>query len=338
MVAKPDTCKGCMLYTVGESFVMGEGPPFIAPSFIIIGEAPGQQEAAQGRPFVGGAGRVANSLLMQAGISRTRCYVTNIIKCRPPNNVLTPYLPEAANYCRQYLDKELMAYAGVPLILFGEVALRFILGARNITRHRGCVSNWDSRLVIPTIHPAALMREPKSWPIVVSDLEYAKTMQTQHKVLPREFVIQPTFQQVLDWFDTFVSPRDEPYFPDIETYGNSLACIGIAADETHAICIPWWENQQWYWQDEEQGIVVTGLVRQFLVSPGIPKVFQNGMFDIAVLEEYGFQVNGWRADTMIMHHTVYSEMKHSLAFLHSIYVREPYYKGMVHADKDELEE
>lgn len=308
------------------------------PSYIIIGEAPGANEALVGKPFVGGAGRVADALLGQAGIPRTRCYITNIVKCRPPGNKLGPWLPKAADHCRQYLDKELAQYAGVPLILLGDVALRFILNEESITKHRGGVYHWDNRLVLPTIHPAALMREPKMWTVVVADLAYAKDMATKHVELPRNFVIAPTVRDVMTYFDEKVRPRKEPYYIDVETYGNALACLGIADSTTSAICIPWWENERWYWEDYNESLVVTGLIAAFLEDANILKGLQNGMFDLNVLTGYGFTVNGWVVDTMIKHHTVYSEMRHGLGFLHSLYVREPYYKDMAYGDKDESEE
>lgn len=336
MVSKPPTCEGCPLYQAGTGFVMGEGPA--DADYVLIGEAPGTNEAVMGKPFVGGAGRVLNMLLSQGGIQRSRCYVTNIVKCQPPGNKITPFLPKAADHCRQYLDKELTQYGGIPIVLLGDTALRFILNKRSVTKHRGCVYRWGTSLVMATIHPAALMREASMWPVVVSDLAYAKDMATKHVEMPRNFVIAPTHFQVEEWFDKHVTERDAPYFPDIETYGNALACLGIASDEQNALCIPWWDNQTWYWQDENDALLVTGLVSYFLANEKITKVFQNGTFDINVLEGYGFEVNGWVADTMLMHHTVYSEMKHSLAFLHSVYVREEYYKGMARADKDEQEE
>jgi DNA polymerase len=330
------TSKGCPLYEKGVGFVCGEGPS--RQSFIIIGESAGVNEAMVGKPFVGGAGRVLNVLLNQGGIPRTRCYITNVVKCQPPFNKIAPYLPKAAQHCRQYLDAELRQHEGVPIILLGDVSLQYILGRDSITKHRGGVYRWDNRMVLPTIHPAALMREQKMWSVVVSDLAYAATMITKHKELPRNFVTRPTAHDVEEWFNAHVHPRKDPYFPDIETYGNSLACIGIAESKTNAISIPWWDNEEWYWSDANDALFVTGLVAWFLQNPDIKKVLQNGTFDVKVLESFGFEVNGWVADTMLMHHTVYSEMRHSLAFLHSVYIREPYYKDMFYAEKDEQEE
>jgi len=208
---------------------------------------------------------------------------------------------------------------------------------KSIMKHRGCVYELGQRRVMPTIHPAALMRDPKMWNVVVSDLSYARTM-WNHKLPERRFVIEPTFGQIGTWFQEHVHP-DKTYFIDIETIGQSLACIGIAANESDALCIPIWRRDgSFYWQDGNEALAVVELWNKFFADERYKKVMQNGVFDTSVLEGFGFVVNGWIADTMLMHHLVYSELKHSLAFLHSVYVRGSYYKDMFHAEKDEVEE
>jgi uracil-DNA glycosylase family 4 len=331
---KPDSCQGCPLYEKGEGYVRGAGSPY--PDLLIIGEAPGANEALQGKPFCGGAGRVLGALLSSGNIVRDNCYVTNIIKCRPPGNHITPYMPAAGKHCRQYLDRELAEHPNANIVLLGETALNGLLGKKSITKHRGCVYDWSGRRVMPTIHPAALMRDPKMWNIVVSDLAYARTMKF-HTLPPTQFVLEPTLSEVTAWFTQFVK-EGGTYFVDIETWGQSLACIGIAANESDALCVPFWnEDGSFYWNDTES-LEVVEYFNKFLANEKFKKVMQNGSFDTNVLEDFGFVINGWIADTMLMHHTVYTELKHSLAFLHSIYVRGNYYKDMYHAQKDEVEE
>ena len=332
-MAKPDACKGCVLAEKGEGYAPGEGPH--DADYILVGEALGETEAAQARPFVGGSGRILNALLAGAKIWRNRCYITNVIKCRPPHNNLAPYLPAAALHCKAaYLDKELAARADTPVLLLGETALRFVLGLRSITKHRGCVYKRGERWYIPTIHPAALMRDPKMWLVVEDDIRYLGKLDT-HEEEDREFIIAPTKQQVLEYLD---DARKCTCFIDIETYGQALACVGIATSSRSALCIPYWDGGLWYWDNADEVLEVTQNLSELLNDPETYKVFHNGIFDVTILEEFGFTVQGWKRDTMLMHHLVYSELKHSLAFLHSVYVREPYYKDMHHADKDEVED
>jgi uracil-DNA glycosylase family 4 len=334
MTVKPDTCRGCVLYEKGEGFVNGEGSPY--PDLFVIGEAAGANEASQGRPFCGGAGRILTALLSGGGVNRSNCYITNVVKCRPPGNHLAPYMPLAAQHCRQYLDRELSEHPKANIVLLGDTALHAILGKKSIMKHRGCVYEWGDRRVLATIHPAALMRDPKMWNIVVSDLSYARTM-SRHQLPEQRFVIEPTLEQVIEWFQKFLKPGGT-YFVDIETSGQALCCIGIAANESDAICIPFWRRDGSFYWDPAYALAITEMCNLFLAETEYFKVMQNGVFDTSVLEGFGFEINGWIADTMLMHHLVYSELKHSLAFLHSIYVRGNYYKDMFHAEKDEEEE
>lgn len=332
--SKPDTCKGCPLYEDGVGFVWGDGND--NPKLFLIGEAPGEHEARQSKPFVGGAGRVLNALLAESGTFRSECYVTNVVKCRPPRNDIRPYLPQAPVHCRQYLDRELCGFPDTPICCLGDTALRFTLGHRSITKHRGSVYDWGGRQLIATIHPAALMRDQKLWAVVVSDLSYASNM-SEHNLPEDRFVVEPRLTDVAKWFDTHAR-LGGTYFVDIENPNGALACIGIGTGVSDALCVPYWDGNEWYWQDEAEGLEVTELVYHFLSNPNYYKVFHNGAYDMQVLSSFGFDVQGWVADTMIMHHTVYAEMRHSLAFLNSVYVRGPFYKDMYHSEKEDVEE
>src|SRR5215510_8059169 len=98
------TCVGCPLLQAPGP-VMGEGPS--DAKILIVGEAPGEEEARSGRPFIGGAGRVLSRMLHQAGLQRQECYVTNVVKCRPPGN-RTP-TDEEIRSCAAILTQEVVA-------------------------------------------------------------------------------------------------------------------------------------------------------------------------------------------------------------------------------------
>jgi hypothetical protein len=245
-------------------------------------------------------------------------------------------MPAAGKHCRQYLDRELSEHPKANLVLLGDTAVQVVLGKKGIMKHRGCVYELGTRRVMSTIHPAALMRDPKMWNVVVSDLMYARTMYN-HKLPDQRFVIEPTITQVEEWWAEHVKPGGT-YFVDIETAGQALRCIGLSSNESDALCVPFWKSDGSFYWNHDFAMMVTELFNTFFADDRYKKVFQNGVFDTNVLEGFGFEVNGWIADTMLMHHLVYSELKHSLAFLHSIYVRGAYYKDMYHAAKDEEEE
>lgn len=137
---------------------------------MIVGEAPGYQESRDGVPFVGKAGKLLDTMLTQAGFKREEIYVTNAIKCRPPDN----RDPTAAELkaCRSYLRAEIDAVSPRVIIAFGNHALRTLTGASGITKNRGEMLGLsshfsdaaisDNRLVFPTIHPAAGTRYPSN--------------------------------------------------------------------------------------------------------------------------------------------------------------------------------
>jgi hypothetical protein len=180
------------------------------------------------------------------------------------------------------------------------------------------------------------MRDQKLWSVVVSDLRYAGV--AHEHVLPEDrFVVEPTLAEVVEWFDTHLFPSGV-HFVDIENPNGALACIGIGSNVSDAICVPFWDGTEWYWKNDAEGLEVTEQVYHFLANDRYHKVFHNGAYDVQVLTSYGFEVNGWVADTMLMHHTVYAEMRHSLAFLNSVYVRGPFYKDMYHSEKEDVEE
>jgi len=157
-----------------------------------------------------------------------------------------------------------------------------------------------------------------------------------HKLPEQRFVIEPTLEQVVTWWNQFVKPG--VFFVDIETAGQSLRCIGVSCNESDALCVPLWCSDGTFYWKENEALQIVELWNQFFYDDQYKKVMQNGVFDTSVLEGFGFVINSWVADTMLMHHLVYSELKHSLAFLHSVYVRGNYYKDMFHAEKDEVEE
>ncbi len=156
---------------------MGRGHP--QARLLLVGEAPGAEEDASGRPFVGRSGQLLDRLLAEAGLDRERdLYIANIVKCRPPQN-RRPTAAEMAA-CRPWLDRQL-ALLDPPLILLaGATALAGLLGIRSgISRLRGQWQTWQGRQLLPLFHPAYLLRNPRRGPgqpidLTVGDLIAAR--------------------------------------------------------------------------------------------------------------------------------------------------------------------
>ncbi|MDR3355545.1 MAG: uracil-DNA glycosylase [Synergistaceae bacterium] len=154
---RADSCVGCALAPTRNSVVFGEGNE--SSKLMFIGEGPGADEDEQGRPFVGRAGQLLTQILAAAGIDRHDVYITNIVKCRPPNN-RTP-LPEEAAACDVFLQTQILLIKPSILVLLGSSPTKWILKTtEGITKLRGRWFNWRGIAVMPMFHPSYLLRYP----------------------------------------------------------------------------------------------------------------------------------------------------------------------------------
>lgn len=148
-------CRRCGLCSGRRTIVFGTGNPNARLMF--VGEGPGVEEDRQGEPFVGAAGKRLNRWIERIGLTREAVYIANIVKCRPPEN-RTP-LPEEAAACLPYLRRQIRAVRPEVLCTLGAVALNFLLGNDDrITRARGRWRELDGIPVLPTYHPAYILR------------------------------------------------------------------------------------------------------------------------------------------------------------------------------------
>jgi uracil-DNA glycosylase family 4 len=149
------SCQECRLCLGRKRAVPGEGP---APArLMIVGEGPGQEEDDSGRPFVGRAGRLLDRILRDVGIDRSQAFVTNAVKCRPPQN-RTPE-PEEVEACRLYLEAQIAAVDPDYILALGATALSVFAPQRRITYCRGVPFWWHARRILPTFHPSAALRD-----------------------------------------------------------------------------------------------------------------------------------------------------------------------------------
>ena len=166
------TCSRCGLRAGANGVVFGEGHP--KAQIMFIGEGPGADEDRLGRPFVGAAGRLLDKIITSAGLSRESVYIANIVKCRPPNN-RAPQREEMET-CFPLLETQIHLINPPILVLLGSVALKTIIQPDlAITRTRGTWHSWKGRLVMPTFHPAALLRDPRKKRPVWEDIQKVMT-------------------------------------------------------------------------------------------------------------------------------------------------------------------
>lgn len=151
-------CPRCKLSQGRTTIVFGSGNP--RAKLVCIGEAPGADEDAQGKPFVGRAGQLLTKMLQSVNLDRDRdCYICNIVKCRPPNN-RNPE-PDEVAACEPMLVAQLVAIRPKVILALGSFAAQTLLKTKeSIGKLRGRIFSYHSMVLIPTFHPAFLLRNP----------------------------------------------------------------------------------------------------------------------------------------------------------------------------------
>lgn len=323
-------CWRCPLKGQLSYYVPGKGAAKSA--IVVVGEAPGEQEARLKLPFAGASGRKLDSLLQKAGIKRDACYITTVLKCRPEANRLPDNLKLAIECCAPLLEEEIkdakviLGLGGTPLLAF--------TGLGNVTKRRGSVYKLATgQPFVSTLHPAYLIRlafvknseEGKMIPeeIVVADLvKVRKIAEGEIWEVPENYILFPNeveFQSFLDKLNT----------PEI-LVGVDIETTRANPSEAVPLTIAFALFGETLCADFETDIP---FIYKALISPA-QKVFHNGLFDVMVLENADFTVTNWTFDTLYAHHLLYAELPHSLGFVQSIYTNLPFHKHM----RDELEE
>ncbi len=172
-------CRRCELWKTRKNAVPGEGSPEYQIMF--IGEAPGYWEDVEGKPFVGAAGKFLDTLLSEAGLSRERVFIGNILKCRPPKN--REPSPDEIKTCTPYLNRQIQVIQPKIIVTLGTHSTAYIfskvaLSFDGITRVHGKFYETSilglNAIVFPTFHPAAALYYPKYKEQLISDFQALK--------------------------------------------------------------------------------------------------------------------------------------------------------------------
>jgi uracil-DNA glycosylase len=297
--------------------------------------------------------------------------LTNVFALRPPGNNLghlcagkselpTDYaLPQLRNENPRYvkheylphlsrLQREIAASPRNLVVLLGSTACWSMVGSCAIGKLRGAVAGSSETApaglqgvkVLPTYHPAAIFRNWGYRPIILADLLKAhREQQFAHITRPqRRIVINPTMGEIAQWVDDTLLRPAKFLAPDIETHKGQIRAIGFARSRDEVLVIPFISSLSGnsYWATHDDELRAWSYVRMLLDSP-IPKIFQNGMFDLQYLTRMGLYVRNALHDTMLLHHVLFPELPKDLGFLGSIYTNEPAWKMMrKHKGEEEL--
>ena len=333
---------------------------------VFVGEAPGEDEERIGVPFVGSAGQELRRLCRDSGVDLNACYVTNVFMSRPPDNDLShwyvsrkeseakclaanhPFLPphkapgkyldpDIAIPALNRLSDELASLAPNIVIALGNTACWALLGTSGIMALRGTINKplMGTAKVLPTYHPAAILRQWDLRPVTILDLRKAlrESAFPEIRIPRREIWIKPNLADLHLFFDLHLSSAKLISF-DIETEGRQITCIGFAPTPSTVICVPFQDKDQpgyHYWKSQEEEVEAWRWVRRVLESP-VPKLGQNAKYDCEYLIRVAkiavnLGANGGE-DCMLLHHSIQPELQKSLGFMGSVYTNSPSWKGM----------
>jgi len=161
------SCTKCDLAKTRTNAVPGIGSD--ESEILFIGEAPGRNEDLKGEPFVGTAGKILSEALEYAGLERSKIYITNVVKCRPPNN-RQPNDKEIDS-CNSYLLEELRLVCPKIICILGNTAFGSILNGNSITKNRGKIITKNNQTYFVTVHPAAAIYNPELRQVLKDDLK-----------------------------------------------------------------------------------------------------------------------------------------------------------------------
>lgn len=322
---------------------------------VIVGEAWGENEAREQTAFVGAAGYHLTKMLSEAQIDRANCYLTNVFNLRPDYNKIETLCGGKTTAINGYpalikgkfiraefrpeldrLGDELIDHNPNIVICLGNTALWALTGLTAISKHRGSTllstHTVEGFKVLPTYHPAAVMRQWELRPTTVIDLMKAKRESAYAEIRrpAREIWIEPTLDDLERFYERHLKEASR-ISVDIETAGAQVTCIGFSPTSDLALVVPFHDRRRKdgnYWPTLEDERAAWGFVRRVLDRP-TPKVFQNGLYDIAFLwRSVGIKVRAATHDTMLLHHALQPESLKSLGFLGSIYTDEGSWKQM----------
>ena len=321
--------------------VGSEGP--INSRIMIVGEAPGVNEERKGRPFIGQSGEELTRMLGEAGINRLECRLTNVIRIRPERNKIDNLfygkkegkagnvIPLNGRYpkpiVREHLEllrQEILVTKPDTIIALGGAALWALTGFEGIRAYRGgvyeCIlEGCHAVKVVPTYHPALVLRQWSNRKIAVHDMRRALSWsgKTIEELTPDyNFLVRPSFEAAMAFLKAI--PDGAEVAADIETRQGHIACIGFATDTLTACCIPFMciEDESGYW-DEQQEIAIVMECMRVLTKCSI--IGQNFHYDEQYIGRFwGIKCNT-QFDTMLAQHVCFAGLPKSLDFLSSMY-------------------
>lgn len=330
----------------------------------LVGEAPGEQESAQGKPFIGPSGYELRRMLRMVGIDMDQCYRTNVFNQRPPNNdialgygTITPSVHSKSlgpltsnpttfigNDHLPQLDRlhaELLGLRPNIIVALGNTAAWALGLTGGISSIRGSVYQalQSKTKLLPTYHPSAVLRQWSLRPTVLADLEkaHAESHTPDLQFDNAELWLEPTLDDLVE-FGALHMASASICSTDVETKRGQITCLSFAPTSTICLVVPFWQEglNPNYWPTPEAEHTAWEWVRGYVEDPNLTKVLQNGLYDTQYFHAHGMRPQGCTEDTMLQSHSLYCELQKGLGYLGSIYSNTPSWKHMRTQKVEEL--
>lgn len=296
-----------------------------------VAEAPGVEEVSAGQPLVGPSGRVFNAMLRSANIEREEVYIGNVFNEKADDNDVSAWMKDPVRVAEMLarLNEELTAVQPTVIVPLGGTALWAFTEQTLISKYRGAATRatriMPGAKLIPTFHPANVLRSWHALPIAVGDIMKAQVEADVGPaiVYPKvELYIEPTLADVFAYeAEALAAPK---LSVDIETGWGQIRSIAYAVSTSRAFDIPLIDLRRpdkSYWPDAATELAVWGSIKRVLES-SVPKVGQNYMYDIFWLwEKYGIGTRNYRSDTRLRHKVLFPELPADLASMGATYTR-----------------
>jgi DNA polymerase len=321
-------------------YVAGTGP--IGARFVILGEAPSYEETAAGKPFIGPSGRELDRLLKDAGIPRSECWITNVCKYMVPANTGKQKIPFHTRAKNAGIDiDQQLAELRVELndikpnciLALGGTALWALSGKTKISKQRGSLMWGLGHKFVPTYHPAHLIHSGASgeikgyWNRQIMIFDFKRAWDERHSPtleLPNR--ILQVCRNSGDLYEFLQRYKDvKKLAVDIEAGGHCLPiCVGLSFNKNHGMTIPLWNRDEISTIPDSDMATIWTMLSKTLMEKDI--VGQNFNYDRDKLRRLGFTIRRIHSDTLLKAFAINPELPKGLAFLTSIYTREPFYK------------
>lgn len=318
---------------------------------VVCGEAWDKDSIEAGKPFAGASGKLLRALLYQAGIPIADCYFTNVFNFQPPGNKLEtlcgskkdgiPDFPsiKAGKYIHtKYageivrLRNEVRALCPNLIVALGATAVWALTRLSGIRKYRGTTitADFGPYKILPTYHPAAVLRDYSLRPIIISDLaKCRREMDFADVRRPQRCIwIEPTIADLYKFEEEHINDCSILSI-DVETKGDQITCFGVAPSNDVAIVVPLFDRitLKHYWSASDE-VLALGWIKRICERRN-SKVGQNFLYDVKFLwQRYGIKIGGDWDDTMLSHHALQPEMEKGLGFLGSLYTEESSWKFM----------